>query len=163
MFFIIKRNKGFTLIELLVVIAIIGILTSVVLASVNSARIKSRDARRAADMHEIFTALNMYFLDYGYLPITSAYGEYDSGGWDYSSQKEFMTFLKTAGYMANIPIDPINDMTGDWTVGKYAYRYYCYPSDTKGLHLGYKSEMTGLEVIMGNTGTGWTDTSFECK
>ncbi len=39
-----NKNKGFTLIELLVVIAIIVILSSVVLASLNSARDKGADA-----------------------------------------------------------------------------------------------------------------------
>ena len=56
-----KNSKGFTLIELLVVIAIIGILSSVVLASLNSARKKSRDARRVADIKQVQLALEMYF------------------------------------------------------------------------------------------------------
>ena len=57
-----KRNiLGFTLIELLVVIAIIGVLASIVLASLNSARRKSRDARRITDLKQIQLALELYF------------------------------------------------------------------------------------------------------
>jgi len=54
-------GKGFTLIELLVVIAIIGILASIVLASLNTARKKSRDARRIADLNQIRLANELYF------------------------------------------------------------------------------------------------------
>ena len=46
-------RRGFTLIELLVVIAIIGLLATVVLASLNTARSKSRDARRLSDLKQM--------------------------------------------------------------------------------------------------------------
>ena len=48
-----NSSKGFTLIELLVVIAIIGLLSSVVIASLNGARAKARDARRVSDLKQM--------------------------------------------------------------------------------------------------------------
>ena len=60
----INRNKGFTLIELLVVIAIIGILSAVVLASLNTARSKGNDAAIKSDLSTIQTQAIMYYDTY---------------------------------------------------------------------------------------------------
>lgn len=67
-----NKNKGFTLIELLVVIAIIGLLASVVLLALNSARQKSRDAKRLADVRQLASALELYFNDKNGYPTNSA-------------------------------------------------------------------------------------------
>ena len=60
-----RKNKGFTLIELLVVIAIIGILASVVLASLNSARNKSKDASIKSQMAEMRKQAAVYYSTNG--------------------------------------------------------------------------------------------------
>ncbi|HRY62547.1 MAG TPA: type II secretion system protein [Candidatus Paceibacterota bacterium] len=66
------KKKGFTLIELLVVIAIIGILSSVVVVSLNSARAKARDAKRVADLEAVKAALSLYFDTNQAYPATLA-------------------------------------------------------------------------------------------
>lgn len=81
-----QSARGFTLIELLVVIAIIGILSAVVLTSLNSARLKARDARRISDIKQVQLALEL---------------SYDATG----TYPESLATLSPA-YMAAIPKDP---------------------------------------------------------
>ncbi|MDP3661677.1 MAG: type II secretion system protein [bacterium] len=58
-----KNKKGFTLIELLVVIAIIGILSSVVVASLNGARDKGGDTAVKANLSNLRSQAALYFDD----------------------------------------------------------------------------------------------------
>ena len=85
-------KKGFTLIELLVVIAIIGILSSVVVASMNTARRKSRDARRVSDIASIRTALELYA---------------DANSSSYPATTGAIAALTSGGYMSATPADPL--------------------------------------------------------
>ena len=91
-------KKGFTLIELLVVIAIIGILSSIVLASLNSARKKGRDARRVSDIKQLQLALELSY---------DANAKYPAG--------TSMASLATDSYIAAIPLDPLNSAPNVYT------------------------------------------------
>jgi len=100
------QARGFTLIELLVVIAIIAILASIILASLNQARSKSRDARRVADLKQVQLALELYNNDNSGYPVQGTYGTLllASGAG---------ALLVSGGYISAIPRDP----------GTYAYSY----------------------------------------
>ncbi|MDB5245386.1 MAG: prepilin peptidase dependent protein type pilus assembly protein PilA [Parcubacteria group bacterium] len=73
-----ESKKGFTLIELLVVIAIIGLLSSVVLASLNAARVKAKDAAVRSEVRQLVTLMA---LDYS---ETGTYSNLESGGWRFA-------------------------------------------------------------------------------
>lgn len=109
-----QSHRAFTLIELLVVIAIIGLLSSVVFASLNSARSKARDARRLADMRQIQIALELYYDTNGVYPIM---------GWVHSVDSSWNTLQSAlAPYMPTLAKDPTNN--GIWWNGAYGYSYY---------------------------------------
>lgn len=69
-------NRGFTLIELLVVIAIIGLLSSIIMTSLNSARVKARDSKRLSDILQIRNAMALYQADHN--------GDFPNGSNDYN-------------------------------------------------------------------------------
>ncbi len=66
------KNRGFTLIELLVVIAIIGLLASIVIASLSTVQSKARDARRMEDVNSLQKALTIYLSNSGTYPIETS-------------------------------------------------------------------------------------------
>jgi len=118
--FLKETRRGFTLIELLVVIAIIGILSSVVLASLNTDRQKSRDARRVSDIKQLQLACELYY---------DSDGQYPDGLTAFN--------LVDNGYIAAIPKDP---QTGN------DYEY-AYSSDQSDYHIGTHLEQSDHQSL----------------
>jgi prepilin-type N-terminal cleavage/methylation domain-containing protein len=108
------KNKGFTLIELLVVVAIIGVLASVVLSSLGSARSRARDARRESDIATIQKMLEMYHLDNGHYPIMN---------WTHSGQSSWSNLETALAPYGTVPVDPINEEGAAFDEVTYAYSY----------------------------------------
>lgn len=124
------KQKGFTLIELLVVISIIGFISSVILVSLNSSRMKARDARRIADLEQIQKALEFYFDDHGYYPpaCTSCSGAggvgYDCNCYSYSYNDSWIALATAlAPYLSKLPKDPINTNCMPWHSSGSCYSY----------------------------------------
>ncbi len=135
------KSRGFTLIELLVVIAIIGLLSSVVLASLNNARKKGRDARRIADLKQLQVALELYYSDNAAYPILATVNT-TKAGFDTA-----LAGLTSGGHIPSIPTDPVNNVTGNFI-------YYYKTTASGGFYcLGTTLETTPLPASSCNIGS----------
>ena len=105
----INTKKGFTLIELLVVIAIIGIISSIVLASLNTARAKGSDAAIKSSMDQLRAQAEIY---------------YDANGQNYVASGSSLATSSTATLAACV--------TGFLTPGQQASSIISYATSTAG-------------------------------
>jgi type II secretion system protein G len=134
-----KAKHGFTLIELLVVIAIIGILSAVIIASLNTARAKARDARKMEDMHQIELALNLYYAVNGQYP-----GMFGGAGSAFCSTLDAAPAGWLSPYISAVPKDPLD-------AGAMPYMYeYCEQHPSGSYDTQTYTVWTSLETSSGN-------------
>ncbi len=100
------NKRGFTLIELLVVIAILGLLSTLAVVALGSARTKSRDSKRLSDLKQLQTALELYYTENTAYPAgtniqlgSTNYICLNKSGWS-------ATISCAGAYMAKIPVGP---------------------------------------------------------
>lgn len=139
--------RGFTLIELLVVIAIIGILSSVVLSSLNVARSKGNDAKRFSDLHQIANALELYRNSNTGYPVHDAATNVGNS----------LNGVLAPIYIKTVPTDPTR--TGD-----NGYRY-CTGGGQQAYTLMTIPESTGnwCTISLGRDDCNWSATYAQCK
>lgn len=142
-----KKNSGFTLIELLVVISIIGLLSSVVLTSLSTVRVRARQAVRMQDLRNINNAIQAFYQINGYYPGSCGwngfYSAYSGTSWNSTTAREYVRGgspsvcqgaigqgphvnwipeLVSSGLFTTLPRDPLKKNDG-------AAEQYIYNSD----------------------------------
>jgi prepilin-type N-terminal cleavage/methylation domain-containing protein len=144
-----KLKKGFTLVELLVVIAIIGMLSTIAVVSLGSARAKARDAKRIADMRQQGAALEQYYSDNSKYPSQSLITLGGTGGKTLCGSTGYSDTCTGTSYMGLIPAYPTPPSTSNTCSGtdpvaqaSMVANNYCYWGEKVG--------------ATGNTGTDYT-------
>lgn len=116
-------EKGLTLIGLVISIFIIGLLSTIAISSVNSARIRARDTQRANDVEQFRKALEMYHIDRGVYPIAAGgivLG--DTGATTLCDTSGFGDTCVGTPYLTKIPL-ATTPLDGDCTAEQNTYTY----------------------------------------
>jgi len=142
-----SRN-GFTLIEILIVVAIIAILASIVLVGIGPTEKLGRDSRRVSDLHEVQTALELYYSKCGYYPgdIPSGSGGACTGFTAIGGYSQLVTVIQGSGL-------GVNTMPNDPTVG--ANYYYAATPTGDSYILEAKLENSNGSAFSGYNGANY--------
>ncbi len=141
---IVKVKKGFTLIELLVVVAIIGLLATLAIISLGTARGKARDAKRVGDIKSVQSALELFNNENAAYPGGAALVLGTGTALRLCSPEGFVGAAPaacTTALMAGVPKDP----------GTTTYTYSGLPAG--GPYTSYKLDLT-LEKATGSLAAG---------
>lgn len=132
-----KKNRGFTLLELLVVVAIIGLLASVILASLSKVREKARDSYRRQALVQLRTALELYRDKNNAYPSTSDiwYTSDPAGDPGLTYSANWIPGLVASGAISALPNDPLGGIPSFAPCSTGYHRAFIYRS-TSGS--GYK-------------------------
>lgn len=131
--FTLSPSKGFTLLELLVVIGIIGLLASILVVNLTSARRRARDTKRIADIRNLQTAAEDYYGKNAKYPATLA-------------------DLVSGGQIPMWPLDPLAPSGTACTVNSDLCYWYATYTPTGALgpqsyHFGASLEDTGSQLL----------------
>lgn len=138
-------KKGFTLIELLIVVAIIGILAAIAVPNFLNAQIRAKVARAKAEMRNLATALESYYVDNEIYMTGEMHAAQGSLGGDHLTDNagntitpnigaDWLSLTSPISYVSSIPFDPFDNAgkpspntavivanDANWCVGRYDY------------------------------------------
>jgi general secretion pathway protein G len=92
-----KRDRGFTLIELMIVISMILILVSISIPAYNQSILRAKESVLKQDLFQLRSLISQYTLDKQKAP-------------------QSLDVLVQAGYIKQIPLDPMTGSNSTWTV-----------------------------------------------
>jgi general secretion pathway protein G len=127
-----NRSRGFTLIELMIVISIILILVSVALPAYNQSILRARESVLKQNLFTLRSVISQYTLDKQKAP-------------------QSLEDLVSAGYLKQLPIDPITGSNSTWT-----------PDQEEGTIMSIDEQDQGgiIDVHSGSSGVGSDGTAY---
>jgi general secretion pathway protein G len=122
-----NSESGFSLTELVLTMGIVSLTAGLASAKMNDVLPSARDAQRLANIHQVQTALNLFYADHGQYPLVKE-KELSQKNWQEMGKMLVSNDLRT--YMPEVPNDPLNNE-------KYNFKYQ---SDGQTFKISFETE-----------------------